>query len=263
MTNEMYEQQVAKRRNDKGHLQIGNSHKTLWIIGGVAVLIVAVSVTVTTVVIRSFFGYSLSEPDGTINGYDYADLGLPSGTLWATCNVSASRPDEDGCYFSWADVIQHSDSSWDYRWENTPYCPNMSIDTWSKYNGSDGRSVLDTEDDAAAVAWGDPWRMPTLDEVRELIDKCRWKWKKVNGMNGYIVVGPNGHSIFLPASGCRFSTNIDNDSTAGYYWSGSLNTDNPYGAYDIYFNQYEIEWGSYFARYYGQSVRPVCVVHDK
>lgn len=181
----------------------------------------------------------------------YVDLGL--SVKWATCNLGASSPEEYGDYFAWGEVKPRRGGSWDYDWKSTPYCKNEKGISWSKYTGKDGRKVLDPADDAATVALGFPWRMPTLDEIKELLDKCKWTWTKVNGKEGYKVVGPNGNFIFLPAAGYRSGSSLGSASTLGSYWSSSLNAGSPYGAYDL--NFYSADHDGY--RYCGRSVRPV------
>ena len=98
-------------------------------------------------------------------------------------------------------------------------------------------------------------RLPSLDEMRELIDKCDWEWALLNGVNGYNVTGPNGNSIFLPAAGYRNDTSLYDAGSGGYYWSATPYSD-CYSAYDLYFNSGYYYWLSYY-RSYGFTVRPV------
>ena len=134
---------------------------------------------------------------------------------------------------------------------------------FSKYNTSsdygpiDNNTVLDPEDDAAAVNWGGSWRMPTIEEWQELLDECTWTWTTQNGVNGRLVTSnTNGNSIFLPAAGYHYSTGLGYAGSRGYYWSSSLLTDDPYGAYGLYFYSSNVS-RSGSSRYYGRSVRPV------
>ena len=191
------------------------------------------------------------------NGYEAVDLGLPSGTKWAAYNVGATKPEEYGGYYAWGETEEKSNYSWStYKWCNgsddtmTKYC------TYSKYGTVDNKTTLDLEDDVAHVKWGGDWRMPTTEEQKELIDNCTWKWTTLNGVKGYKVTGPNGNSIFLPAAGYRYGTDVDSRGYLGYYWSGSLYSIGSYDAYYLLFDASNYDWSSY-SRYYGRSVRPV------
>lgn len=193
---------------------------------------------------------------GTENSHEYVDLGL--SVKWATCNVGANAPEEYGDYFAWGETTTKST----YNWSTYKYC-NGSSSTLTKYNNSssygsvDNKTQLELSDDAAAVNWGGNWRMPTKAEQDELRNNCTWTWTTQNGVNGYKVTGANGNSIFLPAAGCRNGGSLNGAGSYGYYWSGSLGTDNPSGAYSLDFLSSDVGW-YYYDRYYGQSVRPVC-----
>ena len=193
--------------------------------------------------------------------HDYVDLGLTSGTLWATCNIGASSPEEYGDYFAWGETEAKSTYNWStYKLCNgskytlTKYCNNSSYG----YNEfTDGKTDLDLEDDAAYVNWGSGWRMPTKAQMEELCDECTWNWTEMNGVYGYEVTG-NGNSIFLPAAGYRSNSSLNGAGSYGYYWSRSLGGSNPDNAWYLYFNSSSIStYDSY--RYYGQGVRPVRV----
>ena len=121
----------------------------------------------------------------------------------------------------------------------------------------DNKTVLDPEDDAAAVNWGGAWRMPTKDEWKELIDNCTWTCTTRNGVAGYTVKSNlNGNSIFLPAAGYRGNDGLGRAGFGGDYWSSSLYTGYPFNAWDVYFDSDDVG-RSYLNRCYGQSVRPV------
>lgn len=140
---------------------------------------------------------SQSKISGSLNGHDYVDLGLPSGVKWATCNLGANYADEYGNYFTWGDVIPT---------KAYPFglCDMDGIN-FIIGNGIDLKTKQLKTIDAVHHAWGNPWRMPTWIECRELVQKCNWEWTNIktrNGnVNGYVVTGPNGNSIFLPAAG--------------------------------------------------------------
>ena len=130
------------------------------------------------------------------------DLGLPSGTKWANMNVAASTPEEYGGYYAWGETEEKDNYSWStYKWCRGSYDTQTKYCTDSSYGTVDNKTVLDPEDDVAHVKWGGTWRMPTLDEQKELLNKCTWNWTTQNGVNGYKGTGPNGNSIFLPAAG--------------------------------------------------------------
>lgn len=190
------------------------------------------------------------------------DLGLPSGIKWASFNLGATKPEEYGDYFAWGETFPKEDYSWStYKWcmngsgsQLTKYCSKSSYG----YNGfTDNKTVLDPEDDAAAAAnLGGSWRMATYAEWDELKTKCTWTWTTQNGVNGRLVTGPNGNSIFLPAAGYRNGTSLYYAGSLGYYWSSSLSTSYPYYAYNAYFNSDSVDW-YYLNRYSGRAVRPV------
>ena len=192
------------------------------------------------------------------NGHGYVDLGLPSGLKWATCNIGANAPEEYGDYFAWGETQTKSTYDWGtYKWCNgspytlTKYCTDSDCGT------VDNKTILDKEDDAAAVNWGGSWRMPSDDELTELRTECTWTWTTQNGVNGYIVTGPNGNSIFLPTAGVCLHSNLNFAGSDGWYWSSSPRTGGPYNACSLYFDSNSVKWNT-FDRCYGQSVRPVC-----
>ena len=201
------------------------------------------------------------DPEGPeVGTHEYVDLGLPSGLKWATCNVGATTPEEYGDYFAWGETEPKEYYDWSTYKYGTNYDQLTKYCTQSSYgnNGfTDNKTVLDPEDDAAAVNWGGAWRMPTKAEQDELRNNCTWDWTTQNGVNGYKVTGPNGNSIFLPAAGYVLEGTLVDAGSYGYYWSSSLYTGNPLYAYYVYFNSGYVDWyGS--DRYNGQSVRPVC-----
>lgn len=195
------------------------------------------------------------------NGHEYVDLGLPSGLLWATCNVGASKPEDYGDYFAWGETTTKST----YDWSTYKYCKG-SFDTLTKYNNEssygpvDNKTVLDPEDDAAHVNWGGSWRMPTRAELSELLDtkNCTWKRTTQNGVNGYKVKSKkNGNSLFLPAVGCRLDSSLYDAGLYGNYWSSSLYLYSYDPSTACILNFYTVAWGP-ISRYFGLSVRPVC-----
>jgi len=202
---------------------------------------------------------------GTLNGHEWVDLGLPSGTKWATCNVGADTPESYGDYFAWGETTTKETYNWStYRYSNggegynelTKYCNNAEFG----YNGfTDALTTLEVADDAAAVNWGSGWRMPTRNEMNELFNNCTHEWVTQNGVNGRKFTGSNGNSIFIPATGRRLDGSLDFDGFYGDYWSSSLYDSSPdltWGLdFDLYgnYNVYGID------RSYGFPVRPVCM----
>lgn len=183
--------------------------------------------------------------------HEAVDLGL--SVLWATCNVGASTPEEDGDYFAWGETGY----KFFYDWESLKYCTSDSGNSFSKYNGRDGRTRLSQEDDVASVVWGKGWRMPSADELEELQKKCRWILEEVNGILGYTIRGPSGNNIFLPLSGYKNNDgDLKDKGASGYYWSNSKNINDPQGALALSLEPNRIR-GLYSYRYYGNSVRPV------
>ena len=158
------------------------------------------------------------------NGHEYVDLGLPSGLKWATCNVGATKPEEYGGYYAWGETEEKENYDWStYKWCNGSYNTMTKYCTSSSCGTVDYKTVLDPEDDVAQVKWGGRWRMPTLDELKELKNNCTWIWTTQNGVNGYKVTSKtNGNSIFLPAAGYRSGTDLFDSGSVGCYWSGSL-----------------------------------------
>lgn len=194
----------------------------------------------------------------------YVDLGLPSGLKWATCNLGATTPEGYGDYFAWGEVEPYYSSqdplTWKtgkesgYAWQS--YCGSSSFSEWSTAPYDATTKILKPEFDAATVNWGGNWRMPTYAELDELKTKCNWKWTQKNGINGYEVEGPNKNTIFLPASGCRGGSLLDNVGSYGDCWSSSLDGSNSGDAYYLYFGSGDVGWSSYY-RFNGFSVRPV------
>ena len=178
---------------------------------------------------------------GTINGHEWVDLGL--SVKWATCNVGASSPSDYGNYYAWGETTTKSE----YTEENCKtYERNISdIAGNSNY-------------DAARANWGSPWRIPTRNEMQELIDKCTWTWTTQGGHNGYKVTSKtNGNSIFLPAAGWRDGVSLSVSGEFILCWCAT-----PYGSDAEYAYIFFSVSGTYivqrFSRYGGLTVRPVC-----
>ena len=137
------------------------------------------------------------------NGHEFVDLGLPSGALWATMNIGATSPEKIGNKYAWGETSTKST----YNWKTYKFCTfytNSSLYYMNKYSRRSGqgdwKTVLELVDDAARVNWGGQWKMPTSGNFEELCEKCTWTLTTLNGTNVYKVTGPNGHSIYLPAT---------------------------------------------------------------
>ncbi len=177
------------------------------------------------------------------------DLGL--SVKWACCNVGASVPEGYGGYYAWGETEEKSD----YDRDTYQYYIDTDGDGYKEWQNI-GSNISGTSYDVAHVKWGGGWRMPTRDEIEELCEKCSWEWTSVNGIYGKKVTGPNGNSIFLPAAGFRNGTEVYLRGSYGNYWSGTLNEDSSYDAYDLYFYSGYGYWSNYY-RGGGHTVRPV------
>lgn len=185
------------------------------------------------------------------------DLGL--SVKWADMNVGANIPEDFGEYFAWGETEPKEQYNWStYKWSNgssyalTKYC------TMSGYGDVDSKVILDSEDDAAHFNWGGAWRMPTKDELEELRNKCEWNWTARNGVNGFSVTGPNGNSIFIPATGYQREDGLHSVGTDGFYWANSYSLITQYNAYCLSVYYAFVDFSTNGSRSLGQSVRPVC-----
>ena len=206
------------------------------------------------------------------NVHQYVDLGLPSGTLWATTNIGATHPYQSGLFFAWGDTEGHGRDVSDgylFNWENykwgevigedtyfTKYCTDSSR---GKDGFTDGKYELDLEDDAAYVNWGPQWRMPSKEQFDELRNNCTWTRMYLGDVYGYDVEGPNGRSIFLPDTGWRIDDML---LDGGAFWTRTSNPESTGvgGAYYLGWDAYEWEhfaWYEYGGRLDGQCIRPV------
>lgn len=176
----------------------------------------------------------------TVTVVDAVDLGLTSGTLWATCNVGATSPEEYGNYYAWGETTTRSS----YTSSNYGY---------SSYYPT----TLPADRDAARANWGGSWSMPTRSDFQELDNECTWTWTTMNGKNGYKVSSKKTSSyIFLPAAG-YFGSSLYGAGSNGYYWSSSLYTSNTSSAYGLDFGSNYVGPSYSLSRYCGRSVRPV------
>ena len=198
------------------------------------------------------------------NGYEYVDLGLPSGTLWAKCNVGGSSESDYGLYFAWGEVEGYKDASSgkefsgdDYKWNEGEWqCDGSS---YIKYTSSDNLTTLLPEDDAASVKMGGSWHMPSKEQFEELINTSytTTTWTTRNGIKGRLITSKtNNNTLFLPASGYCVWGSVGNLGSYGCYWSSSLSEDNPSYAWYLYFDSGNINVYD-GDRCYGHTVRGV------
>ena len=186
---------------------------------------------------------------GFINGHEWVDLGLPSGTKWATCNVGASTPEEYGGYYAWGETQEKKE----YAWSTYTHC-NGSANTCHNL----GSDIAGTQCDVAHVKWGGSWVMPSLDQIKELVSNSSAQWTTKNGVYGMSFTGPNGGTIFLPAVGFRWSDYLRYDGSNGFYWSSTLHPSYSNYAYYLSFNSGLANWlNDDGSRSSGQGVRPV------
>jgi len=166
-------------------------------------------------------------------GHDYVDLGLPSGTKWATMNVGASSETDYGLFFQWGDTQGYTASEVGsgegkkfFGWADYKFNPSGDGSTFTKYNSTDGKTVLDASDDAVAAAWGGSWRMPTEAEFTELLNNTNNEWTTVNGISGYAFTDKTDASkyVFFPAAGFCNSGSVYDVDSYGSCWSSSLST---------------------------------------
>ena len=198
-------------------------------------------------------------PDPTAVG-EAIDLGLPSGIKWANYNVGATAPEECGAYYAWGETEEKEEYSWQ-NYKHLNHNENLMSKYWSHDDGwgiIDNKSTLDAEDDVAQVYWGNGWRMPSSEEQEELYYYCNWEKETLNGVDGVRITGPNGNSIFLPATGYRINTEIFNKGSVSYFWSNTVHPDNNNNAYNSGYNL-AVGYGWDYAdpRYFGWVVRPV------
>lgn len=185
---------------------------------------------------RVSYGHKDEEGEDLPEELTAVDLGLSSGTLWANINVGGTQPEDCGSYFAWGETKAKDSYSWDnYKWGNDPFELN-------KYNTDpacgtvDNYSTLLAADDAATANMGSKWRMPTADEMAELLNECEWRSYTRNGVKGYKIIGPNDNIIFLPAAG-RIEDKPLGLGTGVYYWTSTLYDDNTNSAISLFGTQ--------------------------
>ena len=186
-----------------------------------------------------------------ISGHEAVDLGL--SVKWATCNVGALSPKDCGDYYAWGETKKKSNYILDsYKWFDSE---KREYKKYDKDKDGKRKTVLDPSDDAATLERGPKWRMPTVEEMKELVEECTWTW--CDSVAGYKILGPSGNTIFLPAAGSCDGTNLLSCGSGGLYWSATLDEDKSHFAYGLYFGDDKFVCDSWYGRYYGHTVRPV------
>ena len=190
--------------------------------------------------------------------HQYVDLGLPSGTLWATCNVGATTPEGYGDYFAWGETAPkdnvYNDKTYQLynNFRLTKYCST------SGFKGlKDNLTQLQSVDDAATINWGDGWRIPTKAQWEELLQNTTQEWTELNGVNGCLFTAGNGNSVFLPAASRIVEISVPGGlGLEGVYWTSSRHTDYDTNAWYYAMSKYN-KGMDFDKRYWGCSIRPV------
>ena len=206
--------------------------------------------------------------------YKVVNLGLPSGNLWAVCNIGASNPEETGSFFAWGETAPKNSFTWEnYKWgerlDLTKYC-------FDEEKGDvDNKFVLEMSDDAASYIMGEDWQIPTKDDFTELLSSrnCEKKWCKLNGVGGFLFTsikkGYEGNSLFIPLAGMKDYEKLRFQEQYGYYWCNELYYDDinkKYISTDAsvlwleHLEEVDNKLVDFRTRYLGLPIRPVCVL---
>lgn len=196
-------------------------------------------------------------------GHEYVEIG---GVKWATMNIGANSITDYGLYFQWGDTqgytasqVGNGSGQKAFTWNDYKYNPSGDGETMTKYNETDGKTVLDMCDDAARANWGGNWRMPTTAEFQALGASVNTAWTQVNNVYGILCTDKTDSSktLFFPAAGNCYDGSVESVGNYGLFWSSSLLTDNRQGAYYLFFDSYGADWDYSNFRYFGFAVRPV------
>lgn len=206
-----------------------------------------------TIMLLAFTTNAQSCPDD--NHPHAIDLGLPSGTKWACCNVGSNTPEGYGGYYAWGETEEKEK----YDWTTYIHCDG-SMETCHDL----GSDIASTEYDVAHVQWGGSWVMPSQDQIQELTNKCSCIWTKRNDVVGDFFTGPNGATIFLPEADFwrkyhsgSLGGETDEFPNSGYYWASTQRVSNSGHASSLLLSYGYAYWDTYNYRSYGLTVRPV------
>ena len=177
------------------------------------------------------------------------DLGLPSGTKWACCNVGTTTPEGYGGYYAWGETKEKES----YDWSNYAHC-----DGYGNACHDIGDDIAGTQYDVAHVKWGGNWRMPSRQQMDELAKNCTYTWTTKNNISGAQFTGPNGGTIFLPASNF-YTDEAPSNFENGYYWTSTLDKSYITDVYSMYFYYLEANSFNFSLRCSGLPVRPVWI----
>lgn len=195
-------------------------------------------------------------------GHQYVEIG---GLKWATMNIGASKPSDYGLYFAWGDTqgytyeqVGSGEGQKYFGWADYKY-GNPNDTGITKYNETDGKTILEAVDDAAVANWGGSWRMPTKADFQALGAAVDTEWTQVNTVYGILCTDKKDRSktLFFPAAGLCYNGSVRSVGYNGNYWSSSLNASSRQSAYYLYFRSGLASWDSNYVRYYGCAVRPV------
>ena len=189
---------------------------------------------------------------GMLKNHEWVDLGLPSGTKWASMNLGAEEASDWGDYLAWGESAGVLYGKKDFGWETYAYGKE---DLLEKYNEADMQTVLSADDDIATRVWGKGWTVPTKEQIDELRTCCTWTWEG----KGYEVKGISGATIFLPAAGYYRGTLLKSKKEEGGYWSSTRSANNVKMALGLYLDEQSVSTEE-CERCLGQSIRPVCKV---
>lgn len=202
------------------------------------------------------------------NGHDYVDLGLPSGTLWATKNVGANNITDSGLYFSWGGTTGYTaaqvGTDKNFTWADYELGDGgSSKSNMTKYNSIDCLTTLEAVDDAATVNMGGEWHMPSKEQIQELLNTsyCTNNWVidyQSSGVNGILFtsVADSSKTLFIPAAGLCYDSSLNNKGYNSYLWSQSINENNVVSSYCLE-GSVSVRRLDYYSRYEGYSVRGV------
>lgn len=209
-----------------------------------------------------------------INGHEYVDLGL--SVNWANCNVGSNSPEEIGDYFAWGETYSKSCyNKMTYRYSGGKEGIFESLMDYTKYLGKENQLnpndvKLEDNDDVAYFLWGAKWRMPTMNEVEELVNNCKWEFGEFKSTKGCWAISKiNGNKIFFPLAGYVYEDRVTDVGASGKYWASELRSDMCFEAYQLYIsfsdnlaemnkNKTSVFLSDDGMREYGRSVRPVC-----
>ena len=205
-------------------------------------------------------------------GHEYVEIG---GVKWATMNVGANSVTDTGLYFQWgdtqgytADQVGSGSGKKSFVWGDYKWTEDASGETFTKYNSSDGKTVLDASDDAVQAAWGDQWRMPTTAEFQALGNAVNTVWTadyQGSGVAGLVCTDKTDSSkvLFFPACGLCGNGSVIDVGSSGYYWPSSLYSSDVQYAHSSFFRNGYVNWQIYYSRSGGLPVRGIYTGPDK